>query len=209
VGHSPASSPYRDIEGRSGPVFAISHWAGAGGKLDIGVTDALVGSVAFELKIGGGPLRVRAGISYGRGERFVLDPTKNANERRSGPFDDSFLLPEIEGQLSITGNKTWHGFAPYLLANVGFILGGMEPAADTSDYEMGNKLMYAPGIGLRWYPTGRLSLQLDARLVSIKLEYPDQFYVPAADGTAVLAFSEASEEWTRFARIRVGVGWTF
>jgi hypothetical protein len=199
VGHPPSSSPYRDIPRGRGPVLTGGYFTGEGGQLDVGITNAITLGIRYDIPLGGS-MRFGVGMFYGLGERFLIDPTDSAATRKTGPVDDDFLLAEAEIQLLLTGNKTWHGFAPYVSAGGGFVVGGAEPAADTSDYRLGTKFFFAPGAGVRWYPTRRLNLQLDARLVNQKLSYPPQYFDLGLD---------KESEWARHPWFRVGLGWTF
>jgi hypothetical protein len=209
VGHPPGSSPYRDIPRAAGPVISVNYWEGAPGRADVGITNSLMAGVFYDIAVMG-TFRVLAGVSYGRGERYVQDPPADAANRRSGPYEDSFLLPEAEVQLLITGHKSWHRIVPYLTIAGGFMLGGAEPVADTSDYQLGNKFVYSPGVGFRFYPgSGRFRAMVDARMLFLKLSYPAEFFVEGDDGTAVLESTEDSEQWTHTQRVRIGIGWTF
>ena len=63
---------------------------------------------------------------------------------------------------------------------------------------------------MRWYPTRRVSVQVDARLLFWKLRYPNDYKVPnQVDGSQVLATNAPLTEWTRQRWISLGVGWTF
>jgi hypothetical protein len=209
VGHPPSSSPYRDVPRAAGPIISVNYWEGVAGRADVGITNSIIAGLSYDIAIMG-PLRVLVGLSYGRGERFVQDPPADAANRLTGPYTDSFLLPEAEVQLLITGHKSWRRIVPYLTISGGFLMGGAEPAADTSDYQLGNKFVYSPGVGFRFYPAGgRLRAMIDARMLFLKLSYPPEFFVEGDDGTAVLDSSQDSEQWTHSQRIRIGVGWTF
>ncbi|HXF94660.1 MAG TPA: hypothetical protein VNI61_01030 [Gemmatimonadales bacterium] len=208
VGHDPAASPYRDIPRGGGPVVSVGYLTGERGRVAVGLTNALMVGARYDVQVSGA-LRATFGLTYGMGERFLIDPTKDSASRKSGPEDDGLLLADGELQLLITGHKTWRGFAPHVSAGLGVAMGGAEPAADTSDYAFGTKFLVQSGAGVRWYPARRLNLQLEGRVLFWKLRYPAQYYAPASDGTSVLRFRDPSDEWTRQAWVRIGLGWTF
>lgn len=207
VGYPPGASPYRDLPREAGPVLTGGYYFGVPGKAEVGITDAVTLGARYDLPLGG-VMRIGLGASYGVGERFVQDPTKNAATRKSGPFSDHFLLVEGDVQLLLTGHKTWRGFAPYVGGSAGILLGGAEPGGDTT-YALGTPFVFAPVTGMRWYPARRLSVQLDARLVFLRLRYPAEYFTPGPDGSTVLPQNEEFREWTRIPWLRVGVGWTF
>ena len=207
VGHPPSQSPYRDIPRAAGPVLVGGYYLGAEGRLGIGIANAVTVGARYDVPLGG-PLRVGAGFGYGFGERFLLDPTQDSASRKSGPVPDNFLIGEVEVQFLVTGHKTWRNLAPYVAGGAAFLLGGAEPAADTT-YRLGAKLLFALGAGLRWYPARRVSAQLDTRLVLLRLRYPERYYLPGPDGKTILGPLDDQREWTRFPWFRAGIGWTF
>jgi hypothetical protein len=189
-------------------VLTGGYFAGDAGRVGVGITNAITLGARYDFPLGG-VMRIAFGVSYGLGERFILDPTKDSANRKAGPESDGFLLAEGDVHFLVTGHKTWRNIAPYLAGGVAALLGGAEPAADTSAYRFGSKLTFAPGAGVRWYPARRVTVQVDARLVLLRLRYPSQYYVPGPDGKAILGLTEEDREWTRFPWIRLGVGWTF
>jgi hypothetical protein len=209
VGHPPDRSPYQDIPRAAGPVISVGYLPGVAGKVGVGITSITTVGARYDLALSGA-LRVSFGMSYGMGERFIVDPTKDTATRTSGPESDGFLLVDGEVHLLLTGHKTWRGLAPFVTAGAGLVMGGAEPAADTSAYQLGTRFVLDGGVGLRWYPSRRLSVQLDTRVFLLQLRYPDEFYVfPVAGGPPVLREGDDQEEWTRQPWFRVGVGWTF
>ncbi|HEX9610540.1 MAG TPA: hypothetical protein VF978_01545 [Gemmatimonadales bacterium] len=207
VGNPPSQSPYRDIPRAAGAVITGGYLLGNEGTLGVGITDAITVGARYDVPLGGA-LRLGVGFAYGFGERFLLDPTKDSASRKSGPVGDNFLLAEADVQFLVTGHKTWRNIAPYVAAGASLMLGGAEPAADTT-YRLGAKLLLAPGAGVRWYPARRLCAQLDARLVLLRLGYPERYYLPGPDGKTILGPLDDQREWTRFPWIRASVGWTF
>ena len=97
---------------------------------------------------------------------------------------------------------------PYLSGSFGLAF-GHDPRADTSGYRFGSKLTIAPGVGVRWYPARRISVQADARAVFWKLSYPITYKDLAADGSRVRMVAASESEWTTHSWLSLGVGWTF
>lgn len=209
VGYPPANSPYRDIPRARGPVFAVGYLPGVEGRADVGITNITTVGARYDVPLGS-VMRISFGLFYAMGERFVVDPTQDTATRKSGPEPDGFLLADGEVHLLITGAKTWHRIAPYLVGGAGFLAGGGEPAADSSDYRLSTSFVFDGGAGVRWYPTRRISVQLDTRVFLLKLRYPAQFFDPSVppDGVPPV-LTRGAEEWTRQPWFRVGIGWTF
>ncbi len=207
VGYDPSHSPFRDVRRGAGLRFVTGYLGGDRGTVPVGLSDGATFGVRFETSLG----RVAtftAGFSYGGTTRFIVFPYDSAGKRTKGPFDANVVLADLGLQLSLTGAKTYHGFTPYVGGSLGLAFGRDLPA-DTSGYRFGTKLTLAPGVGLRWYPARRFSVQADLRALFWKLSYPITYRDLAADGTRVLALTASESDWTTHSWISLGVGWTF
>ena len=207
VGYEPGHSPFRDVRRGSGLRLATGYLGGDRGTVPVGPSDGATVGVRFETTLGS-VASFTAGFAYGRTTRFIVFPYDSAGKRTTGPFDASVVLADLGLQLSLTGAKTFHGFLPYVGGSLGLAFGGNLPA-DTSGYRFGTKLTLAPGVGLRWYPARRFSVQADARALFWKLNYPITYKDLAADGTRVLPLTAPESDWTTHSWISLGVGWTF
>ena len=208
VGHDPGHSPYHDIRRGSGPRLVLGYLSGDRGTVPVSITDGVTFGVRYEAWMGKS-MSFTAGLAYGQTSRFIVDPFKDDSVRKSGPIDDDVILADLGLQLSLTGSKTFHGFAPFVTTSLGLAFGSRLPA-DTSGYQFGTKLTFTPGAGLRWYPGRRVSVQADARLVFWKLRYPINYKTPLSnDGTRVLPLLAPETDWTTHPWVSLGVGWTF
>jgi hypothetical protein len=119
------------------------------------------------------------------------------------------LLIDLGLKFNLTGLKTWHGLVPFVSGSAGLAISSGGPV-DSSGYNFRRKLTVAPGVGLRWYPGGRMAITLEGRAVLWRLHYPVDFKrISSPDGIPVLAGNEPENEWTTHPSFRVGVGWTF
>jgi hypothetical protein len=207
VGHDPSHSPYRDVRRGATAVLTFGYFGGSRGGPGVGISDGPTGGLRYEASFGA--LGASLGIAYAQTTRFVVDPTKDSLSRKSGPFDTDVVLADAGLQLTLTGRKTWHGFAPFVGGALGVAIGGGSPL-DPSGYNFGNKLTLAPEAGARWYPARRVSVRADVRLVLWKLRYPLGYKQPSAiDGSRVLPLNASLDEWTSHPWITIGLGWTF
>ena len=208
VGHDPGHSPYHDIRRGSGPRIVVGYLSGDRGTVPVSMTNGVTFGVRYEAWMGK-TFSFTAGIAYAQTNRYIVDPFKDDSVRRSGPIDNDAILTDIGLQLSLTGAKNFHGFAPYVGASLGLAFGSKLPS-DTSGYDFGAKFTITPGAGLRWYPVRRVNVQADARLVFWKLHYPVNFITPLSpDGTRVLPLTAPQTDWTIHPWVSLGVGWTF
>ena len=208
VGHDPGHSPYHDIRRGSGPRLVLGYLSGDRGTVPVSITDGVTFGVRYEAWMGKS-MSFTAGLAYGQTSRLIVDPFKDDSVRKSGPIDDDVILADLGLQLSLTGAKTFHGFAPFVTTSLGLAFGSRLPG-DTSGYQFGTKFTFTPGAGLRWYPGRRVSVQADARLVFWKLRYPINYKTPLSnDGTRVLPLLAPETDWTIHPWVSLGVGWTF
>jgi hypothetical protein len=207
VGHDPGHSPYRDVRRGGVGLITAGYFGGSRGRAGVGISNGPTGGLRYERWLGGA-IGVSFGLAYGQTTRFVVDPSKDSLTRKTGPHNTDVILADVGLQLVLTGQKTWRGFAPYLGAAVGMALGGGSPP-DSSGYQFGNKVTLAPEAGVRWYPTRRVSVRTDFRLVLWRLHYPLSYQVPGPDGSSVLPPDARPNEWTAHPWITIGLGWTF
>ncbi len=207
VGHPPDQSPFRDVRREGTWLVTGGYFGGSRGSVGVGISDGATGGIRYEVPWGA--IGASLGVAYAQTTRFVVDPTKDSVTRKSGPYDTDVLLVDAGLQLSLTGRKTWHGWAPYIGGALGLAFGGGSPP-DPSGYKFDTKFTVAPNAGLRWYPGRRLSLRADFRLVLWRLKYPVEYKQPSpVDGSRVLQLSAPLTEWTRHPWITFGAGWTF
>jgi hypothetical protein len=208
VGHDPARSPYRDVRRGGVALVTAGYFGGSRGSVGVGISDGPTGGLRYERWLGGA-IGVSLGVAYAQTTRFVVDPSKPAPTRTTGPHNTDVVLADIGLQLVLTGQKTWRGFAPYLGGAVGMAFGGSSPP-DPSGYTFGSKVTIAPEAGIRWYPARRVSVRSDFRLVLWRLQYPLSYREPnAVDGSRVLPVDAPLRDWTAHPWITIGLGWTF
>jgi hypothetical protein len=212
VGYPPDRSPYRDIRSGGTAVLGFGYLGGSRGSVGVGPSDGNVWSVRYEL-----PLGRTFGVTVEGADalttRFVLDPTKDATIRTTGPVQNSLAIVDLGFQMVLTGGKTWHGFAPFVGAKLGVAIAN-RLASDTSQYNFGTKVTFGPEAGFRLYLGRQLSLRADATLLFWKLSYPLEYRVPpttcsGAGCNSVLGPTDALSEWARERWLDIRLGWTF
>jgi hypothetical protein len=206
VGHSPGRSPYRDIpKGHTVTPF-IAQFGGSGGRFGIAPHDGPIFGVRYDIRTS---YALQLGIGVGRGtlERLVVDPFVAVAERVSGPVDQKVSFLDLNLQLNLTGNKTWHRLAPFV-GLAGGLTFPYSTASDSSGFELGHKIYFAPHAGFRYFVLDRVHLRADARVLFWKLNYPVSFtQAPEADPTAPPVIDDGRvAEWSTTSWLQVGVG---
>jgi hypothetical protein len=200
VGHDPAHSPYRDV--LRGPMVRVTtgYFSGTRGKIPVGPSDGPTGGLRFEYPMSN-LLTLSSGIAYAQTDAFFFDPNDSLPQQQ-GPINNDLMLFDLGLQASVTGAKTFHGLQPYVGASLGLVF-GTAIGADSSGYNFGTKFSYGPELGVRWYPTRRLSVELGYRLVFYKLQYPFS-YRPK-----LLPVNASLTQLTAHPWALLGIGWTF
>ena len=138
-----------------------------------------------------GPLGFEATAGVISGSRDVINPARVEGDRKVGEAD--VLLGTLDGRLrfTLTGDRTWHGLAPYIIAGGGIVydLSGSNEAdeqlEDQDRFEMGTSFFGTAGGGLRVSVTERLALRGDAVFSLWKLDTPPGFSDPERGFEAV------------------------
>lgn len=200
LGHDPAHSPYRDV--LRGPMVRVTtgYFSGTRGKIPVGPSDGPTGGLRFEYPMSN-LLVFSSGIAYAQTDAFFFDPNDSLPQPR-GPINNDLLLFDLGIQASLTGAKTFHGLQPYVGASLGLVFGSAI-GGDSSGYNFGTKFSYAPELGIRWYPTRRLTVELGSRFVFYKLQYPFSYRPKLLPVNAPLT-QMTVHPWAMF-----GIGWTF
>jgi hypothetical protein len=208
VGNDPAHSPYRDLPRAQGPVFMTGFLGGERGRVGVGHAHGQTFTIGYELPLSG-PSMFIGSFTYAATDRFVVDPFKDDSVRKSGPFKDDMALLDLGFRFNLTGLKTWHNAAPYLLGTAGLAVSTGSPT-DSSGYRFGKKLTFALGAGTRLYPARRVAVTLDARAMFWRLHYPPDYHrISSPDGIPVIRGDQPLTDWTVHPWFSVGVGWTF
>jgi hypothetical protein len=213
VGHPPGASPYHDI--RRGHSFTplAGYFGGDGGRFAIAPHSGAIYGFRYDIRSASA---VEIGLGFARGslDRLIVDPFVELANRVSGPVKQTVTFAELDLQFNLTGGKTWHRLAPFVGAGAGLTFPS-GTAADTSDFELGHKIYFAPSAGVRIFLTDRLHLRGEARTTFWKLKYPASFTQepPLEPGTisspnAVITDGNLSE-WTTSSWLQVGLGYTF
>jgi hypothetical protein len=214
VGHDPASTPYRDIY--KGHTFTGigGYIGGSGAEFGIGPHEGPLYGIRYDIRTASA---VQMGIQLAQADlqRLIVDPFVELANRVSGPVDQRVSFVEVDLQLNLTGGKTWRRLAPFVGAGLGFTFAG-ETDADTSGYEFGNKLYFAPHAGFRFFITSRLHLRGDARIAFWKMSYPDSFTREpplepgnSTDGSNAVITDGNTSEWTTTPWLQAGLGYSF
>jgi len=208
VGHDPGHSPFHDVPRGLTLRFETGYLGGGRGTVPVGISGGSTFGLRLEAPLSR-VLTLSTGLAYGQTNRRVVFPYDSAAKRLRGPVDCDIILADLGFQIGLTGAKTFHGFQPYVGTGLGLAIGS-KVAGDTSGFQAGSKLSLTGGLGLRWYPARRFSVQTEARAVYWKITYPFSFREPAPDdGSVLLNLTTPLSDGVTHSWLSIGVGWIF
>jgi hypothetical protein len=209
VGHPPGQTPYHDIPKGHTVTGLAGLSGGTGGRFGIAPHDGTVFGLRYDIRTASA---IQMGLVLGRGtlERLIVNPFVVEANRVTGPVDQQVSFVELDLQFNLTGGKTWHRLAPFVGLGGGLALPS-GTAADTSGFELGNKIYFAPHAGFRFFLTDRLHLRTDARVIFWKVDYPASFTrVPPEEPESPPVISDGRvSEWTTASWLQAGLGFSF
>ena len=184
VGHDPAHSPFRDITTRQSLSITAGHFFGNYAMAQVGAQPGSMFGARLRTALSG-PIDLMLSSSLVQSQRNVIDASKPDSTRVSGPVDYNMVITDLAIGLTLTGNKTWHGFAPYVAFGLGYVV-PTKTVIDPGGYKAGPGFTFSPTFGVRARVSRALALQFEGRDNTIRYEWPLRYFTPIdANGTAL------------------------
>ncbi|MDP2957552.1 MAG: hypothetical protein Q8N53_14095 [Longimicrobiales bacterium] len=154
-----------------------------------------------------GPLGFETVAGVISGTRDIVNPAKVVGDQRIGEADAAVVTADARLRFTLTGDRTWHGFAPFIVTGGGIAvgLGGSDPleeeelAADDR-FDFGTSFFGTAGGGARFVLTDRLALRGDAIFSLWKIGTPPGFSDPDRGFASV-----EESEWVRGLHLTLSV----
>jgi hypothetical protein len=212
VGHPPARSPYRDITTHQGFTLFAGRFAGNPGAAGLGARPGLMLGARLEMRLSSA-VGLWATFAQSWSGRATIDAGGDTS-KISGSIKVRLVLADLALALNLTGDKTWHGLAPYVAVGAGIATPSAK-VVDPGGYELGSNFTLVPTIGTRWYLARSLALRVEARDYYYRYTYPLSFftlpYAGHANGSTLLPLSAPERKWAHNFTLWAGVtyGFTF
>ncbi|GAB1344686.1 hypothetical protein [Gemmatimonas sp.] len=202
IGHLPDRSPYEDFKiGQS--VTVMGGWLSVKRDLaDVAPQPSWLAGLRYDIGVGG-PASLFVRYMASPSERNLLVPTNTKANRVIGTPGVTTHLIDGGLDLSLTGRKTWRHVMPS--TNVGFGLVSDFAKSDTGAYQFGTKFSFNYGFSLRYLPRRGPQLRIDATNYFWQYQYPDRYFVKAADTTSILTDTRNREAWRSNWALTAGV----
>jgi hypothetical protein len=206
VGHEPAESPYTDLDYKQELTPLFGYVKAREDPAHILPKSAAMVGLRYEIFLGG-PLSFSSDVTRSFSERNVIDPTQIASKRSVGTQSAAVYAADAALALGLTGRKSWHSIVPQLRGGIGLMA---SPAKDdSSGYAFGTSFAFNFGGGLKLVPGRRFQIRADVTERVFKQTYPDAYFRPAIDNTAVLTDPTPRKFYTHHTQLTVGVSYLF
>jgi len=188
-------SPFRYVETRQEVGVFFGHTAAAKGRFGFGPGGGLRAGVRWGIDLSG-PLGFETVAGVIRGKRDVINPNRLEGDRKIGEEDSMLGTVDARLRFTFTGERSWHGLSPYIVAGGGLVFDLSNPGALDQELDQDNRFNFGTsflgtfGAGSRFYLTDRLALRGDAVFSLWKLDTPPGFSDPTLDIPSV-----SKSEW--------------
>jgi hypothetical protein len=218
VGNTPDRSPYRDIVSPQSLTLFVGRFAGNSGAAGVGARPSL----AYGLRLGirlSGPVEFWATVGEAASSRHSIiadtSVTHTDSARRGPDIKLPLLLADLALALNVTGDKTWHGLAPYLGLGLG-VVAPTHTVSDPGGYSVALNFALTPTIGTRWVLSDALSVRIEARDYYFRYQYPLAYfdtlnlhYAGPPPRKSVLPLGTVDREWANHVTLWLGVSYGF
>lgn len=203
VGYPPDRSPYKDRDYNRDWTFFGGQFSAERDPLGVAPSDGPMAGVRWQMHMTG-PLYFGVRAAGASVERTIIDPSKRLAERVVGTEDVPMGFLDVALEMSLTGHKTWRGFAPFLNGGFG-VVGDLRGANDVGSYRFGVPFTMTLGTGLSWTPAKNWSVRLDWSHYIYRISYPTTYYLKTTEDPAPLPAGAARSFWRRNPALLIGV----
>ena len=203
VGYPPDRSPYNDRDYNRYWTFFGDQFSAERDPVGVAPTDGPMAGVRWQMHMTG-PIYFGVRVAGASVERRIIDPAKRIAERDLGTEKVPMGFLDMALEMSLTGHKTWRGFAPFINGGLG-VVGDLRGANDVGSYRFGVPFTMTLGTGLSWTPGRNWSVRLDWSHYIYRISYPTTYYLKTTEDPAVLPAGAARSFWRRNPALLIGV----
>lgn len=206
VGYPPPSSPFRDLEYKHEATLFGGYYKAAKDPAGVAPKSAPMMGIRYDLVVGG-PAEFVFRLARVNSKRDVINPLNPRATRSLGEQSWPVYLTDVDFALNLTGQRTWHGVVPSVLAGVGLAT-DLDKQVDDDPFNIGTTFAFSMGGGLRFVPAGkRFEIRADANTYWYQLKYPTTYYSLTSDNTTVLNEKQAKNFWKRNLGLTLGASY--
>lgn len=203
VGYPPDRSPYKDRDYNREWTYFGGQFRAERDPVGVAPTNGPIAGIRWQMHLTG-PLYFGVRLAGASVERKVIDPAKRLSERELGTEKVPMAFGDVALEMSLTGHKTWRGFAPFVNGGTGFTA-DLRGANDVGSYRFGMPFTLSLGTGFSWTPARNWSLRVDWSHFLYRISYPTTYYLKVTEDPAVLPVGAARSMWRRNPALMIGV----
>lgn len=203
VGYPPDRSPYRDRDYNREWTWFGGRFSAERDPLGVAPKDGPMAGLRWQMHLTG-PLYFGVRAAGASVERTIIDPAKRTSERVVGTENVPMAFADLALEMSLTGHKTWRGFAPFFNGGLGAVA-DLRGANDVGSYRFGIPISMTLGTGLYWTPSRNWSVRLDWSHYIYRISYPTTYYLRTTEDPAPLPPGAARSFWRRNPALLVGI----
>jgi hypothetical protein len=203
VGYPPDRSPYRDRDYNREWTYFGGHFSAERDPVGVAPTEGPMAGIRWQMYLTG-PFYFGVRFAGASVERRIIDPSKRIDERDLGTEKVPMGFADFGLEMSLTGHKTWRGFAPFINGGLGFTA-DLRGKNDVGSYRFGVPFTMTFGTGLSYAPSRNWSLRLDWSHYIYRVQYPTTYYLKTTEDPAVLPAGAARSLWRRNPALLIGV----
>ena len=166
-------SPFKDYSEKMSLSLFTGYFGGNRGQAGVGPQGTLLVGTQFLMHLGG-PASAIARFTYVPTSRYVVDPYQPKVTQVSGPISEPLYMLDVGVTADLTGEKLWHGTAPYAGFAFGLANGGN--TADVGGYKFGTQFYIGLGGGVKWQIAKRWVMTGNAWFYFWQLHYPTTYF---------------------------------
>lgn len=205
VGHSPPSSPFRDLEFKHELTVFGGYYQSAKDPAGVAPKSAPMEGIRYELVVGG-PVQFVFRLARVNSERKVINPLEPVASRDLGVQSWPIYLTDLGFSLNLTGQRKWHGVVPVVSGGIG-LASDLDKKDANDPFNLGTTFAFSLGGGLRIVPGGRFQMRADAGTWIYKYQYPTEYYSTTSDNTTVLDPEQSKNFWKRNFGLTLGASY--
>ncbi|MDQ8168662.1 MAG: hypothetical protein P3B76_13970 [Gemmatimonadota bacterium] len=202
VGSLPANSPYEDVKLGQNLSIMGGWMLMTRDPANVAPKSSATAALRYDVAIGG-PASLYVRYLLAPSERALLLPTNPKATRQIDAKGTTTHLLDAGLDLALTGKKTWHRLIPSVTGGAGVVTDFA--AVDTGSYKFGTKFSFSYGLGVRYLPRKGPMIRVDLTNFVWQYDYPDRYFVKAADTTSVLTDTRNRSAWRGSRTLTVGL----
>lgn len=174
IGHLPSESPYEDVTGRHMIGLQAGFFLPTPDPAGVSHESGLAYILRYEYDVTG-PILLMTRVAFAPGlNRPVKDPLLTGPARDAGTRKESIVMFDVGVVLSLTGDKSWRGYAPRAYGNLG-IASGVNSDYDVGGYRFGPKFVPSYGLAVRRVTESKWEWFADVNHLFWKMNYPNEY----------------------------------